>query len=113
MDSKVSFRPGLVICKGLKAFSKCNITKVNFLLFPLPTPFYAKISEPKTTPETVVQRLDEFVTMQLKGGRRSRDNGDEGSKGNPVVLKTESKKKYNGKRCEFSMVHLRIYVSAG
>jgi len=84
MDSKVSFRPGLVICKGLKAFSKCNITKANFLLFPLPTPFYANTVEniraKDYTYETVVQRLDEFVTMQLKGGRRSRDNGDEGSK---------------------------------
>jgi len=52
--------------------------------------------------KTFVQKLGKFVPMQLKARRCSRDNRDEVSKGNPVVLKTESKKlgKCNSKRCE-------------
>ena len=39
--------------KGLKMFTQCDVTKADFLLFALPTPFYANTTENmrvKTTP---------------------------------------------------------------
>lgn len=78
-----------------------DITKANFLLFSLPTPFYSNTIENVRAKdyiyETVVQKLTEFVPMRSKQGQWKTEAG-QGTQGDPVVLKVGGKpKKDNGK----------------
>ena len=90
--------------KGLKMFSQCDTTKADFVLFSLPTPFYANtVQNIRAKDYTYKQKLTEFVPLRSKTGRRKAEDG--GSPANPIVLKTEAgggrDRGDNGKRCDY------------
>jgi len=80
--------------KGLKAFSRCDTTKADFLLSSLRSPVYVNMIEDirasDYTYETVVQKLTEFVAMS---GREPKSEGVETGKGKVKID--------NGKRCDY------------
>jgi len=89
---------------ALKAISEDDDSKSEVLLMTLP-PFYNTLVENLRTNNSytygdVVRQLQLYVPRRQKG-TKTQTHGEEGTKENPIVLKTDAKKKDNGKPCDY------------